>query len=596
MGSSNDCNSNTLYLPDTRNLCNVLPGSYNNSDNGMPYFCTSSDQYRTSYCGAMSNTGEWIWDHTKPKNKKCHFDKCNYAMEVPSNKCCDRNGSSKKCCGSNGTHTRCKRVAYTGDPLICCLNDYTCATINSPSNDNNYQPTCFSDPDPNGPPIPIPFTNENDAQVSNAGHKYQNRTCDPKYRSPTSTNCKEVIQQYCTGTLPSDDPNSTEWLDRWNINSVIPQRSCPYALARNIYSFGTKGNCPPQDLTLNLNSNNGCNVPPLYPIDSNGYFWAQQVVTAAMEKYTTQGFKIGAIPGNPGYNPFQDTLYNNVCCPIPGLCQDGLTEICGQYNTAQVSVDPMIAQWCGCHLTQSQYQDYSVKFNIPPECTPMCNRVGTIPIVGINALPVKCEQQICLIDGVTVNLVNAQIQGGLNFNQICGNCPSGAQCSCLISNNDLEIYNAMISGNVTPVESNCGSLMCTQTNPGPTGPEMINVPCGTGINPYLEYQLSIITAQEKARKTSIFWTLVIVGVCIILVFFIIFIIHPDLYPVPGTYLIPPTKQKPSNFSPTEQKFTTIDEEFPLTASTSPSSSGVHSIEETPTDANFTPMTTFTSIE
>jgi hypothetical protein len=122
------------------------------------------------------------------------------------------------------------------------------------------------------------------------------------------------------------------------------------------------------------------------------------------------------------------------------LCQDGLDRVCETQTAQRISLNPAIAQWCGCHLPPQEYEDYSVKFNIPPECTPMCNRSGTIPIVGINAEPVNCKQNVCLIDEVTVNLINAQIGGGITFDQICGNC-GGNPCSCIISNTEIDIIN-----------------------------------------------------------------------------------------------------------------------------------------------------------
>lgn len=563
-GSQSDCDI-PIPLPDTRNICNVPIGGYNNINTGMTGFCTNSkkkyDGIREEYCGAMGNYGEWIVADFKPSDKSCYYDKCNGVLEVPSNVCCQRCKDSacdheEKCCGNEGIHTVCQRVKYTGDPVICCLSDYDCRVLES--SDPQYDPSCFSDPCSEAPQL-VTFTSESQFTVL-PNHTCQNRTCDPQYRSIVNRPCREKLHQYCTGTLPSDDPNSTDWLDRWDVNS-LGSRSCPYALARNMYNpKGDTGHCPAANFAWN--PINGCQSPPPYPIDSEGYFWGQRVVTEAMEKYTLQGFRIGALPGSSGYNPFQDILYNNVCCPNPGLCQNGLTELCGQYNSAQVSIDPTIAQWCGCHMAQEQYQEYSVNFNIPPQCTPMCNRIGTVPIVGINADPVLCEQQICIIDDVTVNLINAQIQGGLNFNQICGNC-GNATCSCIISNSTLDIQNSTIQGNVIPINSGCGSFLCTQTNPGPTGPTTINVPCGTGINPYLEYEQTVLKAQATAQKRSSLWTFLVIGLGLLLIFLFILFIHPNLYPESGNYIIlPPTTQsiqptQPSTTQPsTTQSSTT----------------------------------------
>ena len=74
--------------------------------------------------------------------------------------------------------------------------------------------------------------------------------------------------------------------------------------------------------------------------------------TDVIKRYNEQGFHLGAYPCSKVYNPFQDNLYNYVCCLYPELCNDALNEVCSPYNSYQVSLDPSIAQWCGCHLQQ----------------------------------------------------------------------------------------------------------------------------------------------------------------------------------------------------------------------------------------------------
>ena len=171
----------------------------------------------------------------------------------------------------------------------------------------------------------------------------------------------------------------------------------------------------------------------------------------------------------------------------------------------------------------------------------MCNRAGTIPIVGINGEAINCRQTICLIDDVTLNLVNAQIGGGIEFNQICGNCP-GAQCSCIVSNTTIDIENSTIGGNFVPVGEGCGSFLCSQTNPGTTGPNIINVPCdGTaGFNPYAEFEAEQAAAQEAARKNAWVWTLIAIGIALMLIYLIIFVVHPIMGSEIVTTVTPPT--------------------------------------------------------
>jgi hypothetical protein len=98
---------------------------------------------------------------------------------------------------------------------------------------------------------------------------------------------------------------------------------------------------------------------------------------------------------------------------------------------------------------------------------------------------------------------------------------------------------------VVPVNEGCGSFTCSQTNPGNTGPAIINVPCGTSgsFNPYAEYEAEVAAAQAAAKKSSWLWTLLIIGIALVLIFLIILFIHPNLYPSEGA-IVP--IQKPFN--------------------------------------------------
>ena len=489
----NNCNR---PLPDTTNLCDVSLGEQ--TPEPMPGFCAIAtprgDTYREEYCRLMSTAGEW--QDPEQFDNKCSFNDCVPYQDVGFG-CCGA------CCGILGAGLLCRRARFTGDPATCCFNDLACAGVTAGAN----PPQCYSDP-----------------EKQNACSDGQNG--QPNYRSIVSTSCQDYFTQFCTGTLRDDDPNSTEWLDRWTVNGG-GTGSCAFAIARNIFQVGGTGHCfPPPPPIPGI-----CNIPPFAPLDSEGYFWAQRLVSAAMVRYTDQGFEIGSLPGFPGYNPFQDFLYNNVCCPYPGLCQDGLETICADKTAQRISLNPAVAQWCGCHLPEGEYQDYSVRFNIPPECTPMCNRVGTIPIVGINAEPIRCTQNICLIDGVTLNLINSQIGGGIDFNQICGNC-QGAQCSCIVSNTTVDISNSSIGGNVIPVSEGCGSLTCSQTNPGTTGPVNITVPCGStaGFNPFAQFEAEQAAAEAAAKKNAWLWTLIAIGIALLLIFLIIAFVQPNIYP------------------------------------------------------------------
>lgn len=511
--------------PDTRNLCHVSVGDYTPSN--MTGFCSeegpAGDSHRETFTRKMSNAGEWI--HYKTEHG-CSYNDCNGYQDIGFG-CCGGG-----CCAIVGDKLYPQRFSFTGNPVICCFNDLECASDSS----SQYNPLCFSD------------------------DKQQNTCADgkngqPNHRSIISSDCQDALTKYCTGTMDNDDPKSTDWLARWTQNGG-GTGSCNYALLRNIFDSGGTGHCfDPSVLTPVPGI---CNIDPPLPYDAAGYFWAQNLISAVMKRYAEQGFEIGTLPGFPGYNPFQDYLYNNICCPYPGLCQEGLDVACAPYTAQRMSLNPAVSQWCGCHLNINEYQAYSVKYNIPPQCTPMCNRIGTIPIIGINGLPVNCDQNVCMIDGVTLNLINSQISGGIDMDQICAGC-GNANCQCIVSDTTVDITNSTIGGNVIPVNQACGTLSCNQTNPGLTGPAVIPVPCGsTGFNPYAGFDAATEAAQADAKRKSIFWTLVIVGVALLLIFLIIFFIQPNFFPN-GGFLIPRTKPSYPSFTPAPTSYNSIND-------------------------------------
>lgn len=479
-----------------------LPVSVNQCSTGVsqefiiPNFCAiegpAGNSWRTSFCENASISGEWIFKEEGNPNT-CQFNSCKDSQEFPGS-CCGG------CCPISGATAICERVKFTGDPITCCFNDLVCSGKSPSTNPVK----CYSD-----------------------GENRQN-TCDDgsggnNYRSITSRGCQDIMTQYCTGTLPTDPPpeaNSIAWLDRWDQGRGIKEQTCNEVIARNL--FRTSSPCGEAIPPLVPGQ---CNIPPVLEIDSEGYFWAQSLITAAISRYEEQGLSIGALPGEANYNPWAEFLYANICCPYPGLCQSALTKAC-ETNTAQrISLNPAISQWCGCHLPIGEYEDYSVKFNIPPECTPMCNRTGTVPIVGVNAEPVLCKQDICLIDGITVNLINSQVGGGIDFNQICGNCGVNASCSCVVSNTTIDINNSTIGGNVVPVSQGCGSVSCSETNPGGTGPNVISTKCDGG-NPYSQYDQNVANSEAEGTKRAWLVTLIVVAICLGLLYLIIFIIPP----------------------------------------------------------------------
>lgn len=406
---------------------------------------------------------EWSFHHIgDPDCLAC--EGCGYTAASPSSTC-----------QIPGFKLFCKRDTFMGNPLECCLKDHNC----SPGSNS-----CWSDQQ----------------------HK---QTCSPEHRNPLTDACLPLVDQYCSGSLPTDDPTSIEWLTRWEPDRNNP-RSC-----YNIFLRRMKLNPDP----------NRCNLPA-YPTkcdqsttDLNAVGWAQnqQLIAKVIQKYQSQGFKIGVSPGQPGYNAFQEFLYSNVCCPYSGMCSSALHTACVTESSQRISLNPTTSKWCGCHLPIGEYQEYQRRYGIQPECTPMCNRADVIKQASRDLEPLKCQTNTCIIDGITVNLINSNVKDSVDFNQICGSCGSGV-CSCIISDSSVSVINSTVGGSVVPALQMCGSSTCTQTNPGKYGPEKITVPCSNNpTNIYAEYDKLVQEQKAQNQRAGILWTLVVLGIILILI-------------------------------------------------------------------------------
>lgn len=212
-------------------------------------------------------------------------------------------------------------------------------------------------------------------------------------------------------------------------------------------------------------------TPINYPQSSDGYNYVKKLLDGTLERYAREGYILGSTPGLPGYNPFQDLIYSSVCCRFPNLCSDSLSSACAGFSAQQLSYNVSAANICGCYLPDNEYAKYVDEFQVNKECTPLCNRPGSVPLSNPDGSAVRCRQDICIIDDIAFNLTTTNITGEINITQMCANCSdnssyddrASASCSCNINANEINTSGDEIGG--IDINNTCTGTSCNITNP-----------------------------------------------------------------------------------------------------------------------------------
>jgi uncharacterized protein DUF5857 len=476
--------------PDTTNQCTdePIPGPGDPHIHWeVPGFCAQKTllfkNLRDEYCDMLGGN-EWVGDGLGSN--------CKYIFNNNHVECCPGCGFG---CTTGGAGDRCKRIAYRGDKATCCQRDY-----NFLAKDSGETVFCFD----------------------TSSREF---TCDPAFRDATNENCRETMLDFCTGA--DLDRNDTSWLDRWKPDSTS-RDNCSYVLSRNLY-----GSALPM-------FDNIIQYPPESYTDNAGFSWSRELMQRVFEKYQSQGFRIGTIPGLPGYNSFQDVILNPLCTTAPGICQEGLNTTCSNTTVNDLLRDPALVPWCGCYMPSDQYQKYVDQDQVEKPCTPMCARQGNIPVMSADGRQtVLCNQSVCIIDNVTISLENSNVGGGINFSQFCGGCSApvsgvngtsndtagtGSQqassCLCIISDATIAAASSDIGGGIN-LSENCGSNpQCFKQNPTPGdgNPSQLPIDCNgpPDQNPYAD-----IGQDEPSGLSFQTWViiiLVIIGVFVVILF------------------------------------------------------------------------------
>lgn len=323
-------------------------------------------------------------------------------------------------------------------------------------------------------------------------------TCSLTYTNLNSPNCELVVTQYCTGEDLS--LGDTSWHRRWDTSGICYSALEQYLFIAPDDSFKL---LPPIDLRIPNQSMN-----PIYFNNSEGFNVATDLMTKTYQRYTNDGQVLGTYPDSIGFSPFQNNFYS-ICQNVPGICQRLLNTACVGVTEEQLSVQPYLTPFCGCYMNPTQYSQYTNQWGITKQCTPFCNLPVAIPLVGPGGTVQQyCNQDTCIINNYTVNLINSN-SSAVNINQICGGCTS-ANCTCLIDGLSLTFYNSRVNGQIS-LTQDCQTPQCSIYNPI-TG-QYQNVPCQDNKTPQ-----QIIDELNKPDNTIV-WETVIIWLIIFIILF-----------------------------------------------------------------------------
>lgn len=141
---------------------------------------------------------------------------------------------------------------------------------------------------------------------------------------------------------------------------------------------------------------------------------------------------------DPNFNTFQYQLLNLCTDPtLPGVCGKflgGPSGYCSTFTRDEVTNSPILTDFCGCYTPPDPTY---LQITNNPACDPLCHRSLTSQkAIDETGSIISCEQNICVIDNVVVNVANSAIANGINFTTVCPGCGGGTGatgCLCVVS-------------------------------------------------------------------------------------------------------------------------------------------------------------------
>jgi len=300
------------------------------------------------------------------------------------------------------------------------------------------------------------------------------RTCAPQFRGFAQPSCIGVMATYCSDN--SEMPYQSKWI-------------------------GT----PATKDCLRFVQENAGNLPFYGP-----------VIGAMVQRYLlTDNNKITSVQTDgSNYDSFITTIVE-VCRENPGACDAILKQKCAGVTREELSNNVNLASLCGCHMPDIQYESFS-QFGIQRECDPVC-ALGTAvhlhdTTTSNPAAFIKCNQSICVIDDVTLNILAGSVTGDISFSQACSSCSDGGgngSCRCYITDTTITAIDSLI-GNVS-FQQQCGNTPLCYRKAPVLGAPPIQIDCASGN----DIQGGSTTSGNRTNPIRTLW--IVLGILILLI-------------------------------------------------------------------------------
>jgi hypothetical protein len=431
----------------------------------------------------------------------------------------DRWDTSIGCCGREcaiaGIGNNCKRIFRRGRPTTCCFRDKACKGINQIN--------------------PLTVCYDSDSTL---------RSCPTDAEDLSSDTCSIIVQDMCANL--NNDPTS-QWRENWLSNRTITEEAtpsntggliteelsyttpvnpiCQHALWRITYGingFGCNGQSPP---------NTAANIQAIPTAD--GIIEGRLLVDNLITTYTNSGGNIFARPDQVSDTELNDLIWG-ICSTTPALCVNSLKQLCINITTADLIANPNYQRWCSCYMSPVETAMYQNLFNIPLECTPVCNQKGVIPAVSPDGITLlQCKQSTCVIDNISIDLYKSRVGNGSSndpgivFSQICGSCGGGSNsgsCHCQLSNLSITAAEASLGG--IDLSQQCSNSTCyTQQTASDGSVNATPIPCASngGVDPIAAAEArsnAALAAAEKWKRTKILIIFIIIIFVLAILWFI----------------------------------------------------------------------------